>query len=115
MKALAGLLSLGLAGYAGVGALEAPIYTFGSLSGTSNDYATTPSVSPETARLLLARRLGLSQYHDLRTPDESVLKILNTFGGNQKELFMGGEKDEDSAKLLIVVEGINDPGSTYRC
>ncbi len=73
-----------------------------------------PSISPLTARLLLAQRLGLSQYHSLEGADEGTLGILNTFGGEQQRIFDDGDQaweDENSSdeKFLLMVEGVSEP------
>ena len=69
-----------------------------------------PSISPVTARLLLAQRLGLSQYHSLGDADEgTLLNILNTFGLHQTGVFE--EKDDASGteKVLVIIEGLSNP------
>ena len=94
---------------------EAPIYIQDdSLNGPTSK---TQSISANTARLLLAQRLGLSQYHDLGDADEVTLDVLNTYGGQQQSIF--GEREESrqqsTDKLLFIIEGVEYPegGSEY--
>lgn len=106
MKALAGLLSAiaALEAYTVVG--EALVYTSESWSRPA--LAGPPSISPRTARLLLAQRLGLSRYHSLQDADESTLDILNTCGGEQQQVFAREDGSEVVEKLLLVVEGVDE-------
>lgn len=106
MKALAGLLWAGAAleVYTVVG--EAFVYT--SESWSRQAQIEPPSISPYTARLLLAQRLGLSQYHSLEDADESTLDILNTYGGEQQKIFAHDGMSQGAEKLLFVVEGVDE-------
>ena len=103
MKALAGLLwaSAALETYTVAG--EAFVYT--SESWSRQTPVGPPSISPHAARLLLAQRLGLSQYHSLHDADESTLDILNKHGGEQQQIFTRGDRSQGAEKLLLVVEG----------
>ncbi|KAL8661606.1 MAG: hypothetical protein Q9202_005434 [Teloschistes flavicans] len=69
---------------------------------------TTKTLSPTTTRLLLARRLGLSRYHSLEGADESVLKILNNYGGEQRAFFLADEPLQERQRNLIVIDGFED-------
>lgn len=104
MKALAGLVWAGAVFEAYTVAGEALVYT--SESWLRQTPAKPPSISPYAARLLFAQRLGLSRYHSLQDADDSTLDILNTYGGEQQQIFApesgGGEK------LLLVVEGVDE-------
>ena len=68
-----------------------------------------PLLSPDTARLLLAQRLGLAEYHELGSITDSELGVLNGYGGKQKALF--APKEQADGKLLIL-EGIEHPSGT---
>lgn len=87
-------------------AFEAQIYLSDSAQAAS---AKPPSISPNTARLLLAQRLGLAQYHELGDIADSELGILNNYGEDQEPLF--AEQKAALPKLLIL-EGIQHPGGT---
>ena len=112
MKALAGLLWVGAAYEASTVAGEAFVYT--SESWLRQTPADPPSISPNTARLLFAQRLGLSQYHSLQDTDESTLEILNVYGGKQQQIFTQKERSWDAEKLLLVVEGVDEGSSAYQ-
>ena len=75
--------------------------------------AGTPSISPNTARLLLAQRLGLSQFHSLEGADESTLDVLNTYGGKQQQLFNDEQHARSNDRLLLVVDGVTKPEGLY--
>ncbi|KAM0799166.1 hypothetical protein BDR22DRAFT_890691 [Usnea florida] len=106
MKALAGCLWVAAAYEASTVAGEAFVYT--SESWLRQTPANPPSISPNTARLLFAQRLGLSQYHSLQDTDESTLETLNVHGGNQQHIFTQKERSRDAEKLLLVVEGVDE-------
>ena len=104
MKVLAGLFwaSAALETYTVVG--EAFVYISEPLS--RHAQAESPSISPRTARLIFAQRLGLSQYHSLEGVDQSDLDNLNTFGGEQRQTFAPDDTLQGTEKLLLVVEGV---------
>ena len=107
MKALTGLLwaTVSLEAHTVLG--QALVYTSESWSRQAR--VEPPSISPHTARLLLAQRLGLSQYHSLQDPDDLTLDILNTYGGEQQRIFAHDEEGFQGAeKLLLVVEGVDE-------
>ena len=104
MKALAGLLWTCAAFEAYTVAGEAVVYT--SESWSHQTPAEPPSISPHIARLLFARRLGLSQYHSLQDADDSTLDILTTYGGEQQQIF--ARENGGAEKLLLVVEGVDE-------
>ena len=91
---------------------KASVFFFDKKSEPSK--AQPPSVSPSTARLLLAQRLRLSQYHSLKDADDSTVRHLNTLARIQKPIFQDEEQDETPAKLLIIVEGWEDPKGSSR-
>ena len=73
-----------------------------------------PSISPITAKLLFAQRLGLSQYHSLEDTGESDLDILSTYGGSQPQIFQHEERTPAIEKLLLIIESVSHPeGSFY--
>lgn len=106
MKALAGLLWAGAVFEAYTAAGQALVYT--SESRSSQTPAEPPSISPRTARLLFAQRLGLSQYHSLQDADEATLDVLNTYGGEQQQIFARENDNGGAEKLLLVVEGVDE-------
>lgn len=107
MKVLAGLLCVSTAFKAYFVSAEAFIYT--SDIPPHQPREDLPSVTPLTARLLLAQRLGLSQYHSLEDADESTIQILNNYGGKQQQIFAHEDRSEGTGKLLLVVEGVANP------
>ncbi|KAL9098617.1 MAG: hypothetical protein Q9187_009627 [Circinaria calcarea] len=89
----------------------APVYIFDRSSRSSG--SETPSTDPETARLLLAYRLGLSQYHSLKEAGGNTLQFLNEFGGKPKSLFDDGEEEDETRSVLVIVEGVEKPDSIF--
>ena len=71
-----------------------------------------PSITPHEARLLLAQRLGLSQYHSLGDVEESTLEFLNTYGGPSTHLFSEKQWDDGPRRVLAIVEGVQHPEGT---
>jgi len=71
--------------------------------------SSSPTLSPEEARLVIAHRLGDSSYHSLEHADDSVLEKLNLFGGRRQKLF-SGEEDE-SKQLVFMIDGATDKTS----
>ncbi len=106
MKVLAGLLCVGTSIQAYAASSDALLYTSDSKTLPNSK---SPSISSSTARLLLAQRLGLSQYHELNDVDEHILEILNTHGGSQQPLFPQDGEDVAVDKILIVVEVVEEP------
>lgn len=78
-------------------------------------YQDAPSLSPVAARLLFARRLGLSQYHDLDHPDEEAIRHLNDFGGNRDQELLSGGQRTSTESLLIFVENVEHPRGIFQC
>ncbi|KAF2742614.1 hypothetical protein M011DRAFT_529727 [Sporormia fimetaria CBS 119925] len=77
--------------------------------GAKTDRSHTSTVTPETARLLLAHRLGLSQYHDLGTNvGDDVVELLNAFGGEQDLFADPHTQDKASRRALVWVEDVDD-------
>ena len=72
-------------------------------------------VSTETARLIIAQRLGLSQYHSLKGVDEQTIRQLNELGGSPQRLLSKGYGGSSPAKLLLIVEGVQFPHSKQHC
>lgn len=70
-----------------------------------------PSVSPETARLILAHRLGVSQYHSIEdAEDEELINHLNQYGGNQELFADDRSQDRSSAHALVWIDDVDDIG-----
>ena len=106
------LLSYICAGLLTVVHAEVPAAHVYDLHGTSQHRpaASSPDlVSPETARLILAQRLGLSQYHSLKGVDEQTIRQLNDFGGSPRRLLSSSYGNSSPGKLLVIVEAVEDP------
>jgi hypothetical protein len=83
---------------------------------TSSSHTTIPGdnqLSPELAKLIFARRLGLSEYYslsELRDPVNSISKLVQ-YGGPQQSAFLVNHPKE-STNIFLVVEGSEDLGLT---
>ncbi|EEH17792.1 hypothetical protein PABG_00355 [Paracoccidioides brasiliensis Pb03] len=107
MRPLISLLVLPFSAITGVVAYDARAYTF-----DPQQLPVPPVnrvVSPETARLILISRLGLSECSTLGSVDETVIRDLNTFGGKQTPIMEDAMSDGDYSKLLLVWEGVDIP------
>lgn len=99
---------------AGLAAAATPVghvYLFDADRTTSSTPAPRP-VSPETARLIFAQRLALSQYHSLHGQDEEALQHINSFGGRPQRLL--GLDEDPQLRAMVVVEGVDRPEGQYR-
>lgn len=92
----------------------------GYLYTSSNGQYTAPSgeatsISSITTRLLLAQRLGLSQYHSLEDASDASLQILNSFEGIQKPIFLDESRERRIEKFLAIIENVDQPeGETLK-
>ncbi|KAI8940314.1 hypothetical protein NX059_004010 [Plenodomus lindquistii] len=74
--------------------------------------AARPSVSPETARLILAQRLGVSRFHSIEHADAEAIRHINTFGGQPRKLLGKEDADRSRAHLLVWVENAEQDEAT---
>ena len=74
--------------------------------------AARPSVSPETARLIIAQRLGLSRFHSVEHADAETIRHINAYGGRQQKLFGADDVDRSKAHLLVWVDDAEQDEAT---
>lgn len=79
----------------------ANVYIF---SQTSRPAEQVPSLSREQAGLVLAGRLGISQYHSLRHAPAETISYINTYG-NLAGLYDANGAASAPGQLLIIAEG----------
>ncbi|KAA6416388.1 MAG: hypothetical protein FRX48_01108 [Lasallia pustulata] len=113
MKLLTALTGSCLINLAQAAIAQGSVYTFDADPQPAIAGLTSPSITPETARLVLACRLGLSQYHSLHNADETTIEYLNRFGGRQKRLLPSYQDELPLGKLLVMVEGVGDPTAVF--
>jgi hypothetical protein len=65
------------------------------------------SVDPDTARLILAQRIELGQYHSVSSVDEESIRHINAFSSPQQPLFGYEQHAEPVSRLLVMVEGVD--------
>lgn len=88
-------------------ALNGDLYIFDShVSSTAAD-SKTRTVDPETARLIIASRLGLDQYHNLGHAGEDALAAINAFSA-QEHLFASAA---DPSVALVLATGVYEKGT----
>lgn len=63
-------------------------------------------VPPSTARLILAQRLDLTDFHSLEGTDENAFASLNAYGVNQRRLF--GDEESRPSRAVVLVEDVED-------
>lgn len=73
----------------------------------SSPPASQETTDPDTARLILAQRLGLGQYHSVAGSDEESIRQINAFGVQQRALFGADRHAEPVSKLLVMIEGVD--------
>lgn len=72
------------------------------------------AVSPSTARLIFAQRLGLSDFHSLEGADEDALASLNAYGARQRRLF--ADEESRPSRAVVLVEDVKDlEGMVTQC
>lgn len=69
---------------------------------------TAPTLSADTARLIFAQRLGLSQFHSLKHADDDTIQYLNDFGGSRHQLFSDDEPADETKHIMVVVQGVKN-------
>lgn len=74
--------------------------------------AARPSISPETARLILAQRLGLSRFHSIQHVDAESIRHINAYGGRRQQLFGAGDADRSKAHLLMWIDDAEQDEAT---
>lgn len=89
-----------------------PSWSFVASSLCASALAVRPSVGPETARLILAQRLGLSRYHSIAHADPETIRHINAFGGRQRKLLGGDDADQSKAHLLMWIENVEQDEAT---
>ncbi|TVY42275.1 putative endoplasmic reticulum membrane protein [Lachnellula occidentalis] len=78
------------------------------LQGSESPSSNPPTLTPEQARLVLAQRLSISQYHGLGDVSDSTLSYINNFGGQQRgSLFEDAASQDQASELVLVVEGVS--------
>ena len=70
-------------------------------------------ISPGTARLAFAQRLGLSQYHDIGDAEDQVFEVLNELPGVRPQLFTD-EEPEPFPRVLTIINDVQDPRGKLR-
>lgn len=73
-------------------------------SPASQPVAARETVSPKTARLIFARRLGLSDYYSVDSSADEELRHIDAFGGPQQELFAQWHGQTQS-RVVVLVDG----------
>ncbi|KAF2096670.1 hypothetical protein NA57DRAFT_58570 [Rhizodiscina lignyota] len=69
--------------------------------------ATSAPVTPETARLIFADRIGLSQLYDLSNTDDAAINQINQYGGDQ-HVFGFQRPQWGQSKSLIIIDGVRE-------
>ncbi|CAI6282570.1 unnamed protein product [Periconia digitata] len=87
-------------------AREGHVYVYDKVPGSLPQAPTT--VTPETARLILARRMGLSDFHSLENPSEDTIRNLNVYGGNQPKLFGGHRQNDLKMQTVMWIDDVED-------
>lgn len=79
------------------------------LDTTSSPHASSieETVEPDTARLILAQRIGLAEYHSVSNADEDAIRQINAFTSRsgQQAMFGADRFEEPIYRLLVTVFG----------
>ncbi|KAF2459847.1 hypothetical protein BDY21DRAFT_336650 [Lineolata rhizophorae] len=109
MKANPSLLLPALSGVvAAAGSTVGQLFLFDPETSPSRQQSNSAAtiIDPETARLIYAQRLGLSEFHGLGDVDDAVLQQINDFGGRQRQLFGGEDEHRQEQRVFVVVEAV---------
>ncbi|TVY51398.1 putative endoplasmic reticulum membrane protein [Lachnellula cervina] len=94
-----------LLGVASAASEPASVYI---LQASESPSSNPPTLTPEQARLVIAQRLSISQYHGLGDVSDSTLSYINRFGGQYKaSLFEDAASQDQATELVLVVEGVS--------
>lgn len=93
--------TLVLTGFAA--AREAHVYLSNGNASPASD-----ALSPESARVVFAQRLGLLRTQRIQEVDDKTIEALNDFGGRAQKLF-GQDENTSRPKAFIMVEGVREP------
>ncbi|RDW73198.1 hypothetical protein BP6252_07105 [Coleophoma cylindrospora] len=104
MRISPSLLIPALVGAASAASESASVYIFEGQQWPSTSKPAT--LTPEEARLVLAQRLDVAEYHGLERTSEETLSYINNYGGSKKSLFESSLA-EPASELVIVVEGVS--------
>ena len=90
-------------------------HAYVSLHAAEAPSSSDSAVSPNAARLVLAQRLGLSDYHALDTEDSNILDFLNSYSDSSHDaLFQDTNFDaRERRKILFFLEGVEDSHGTH--
>lgn len=83
------------------------VYLYDTQSLKSHADTTQTLVDPNTARLILAQRLGVAAYHEIGDISDSELRHLSQYGVDTKPL----TKDGTDYRALVFIDG----ASNLRC
>jgi hypothetical protein len=72
------------------------------------------SIDPDTAKLLLGRRMASSQSSLLQSVSEKEVELLDQFGGWQADFFGDVEGDRHPRRMLVIIDGLDSATSTFR-
>lgn len=84
------------------------------LSESGNTPQESQTLTPSNARLVLAQRLGLGEFHSLERAEETTLNAINAFGGGASQLFNAVQPRHLSRAIVLLegVEGADSQSST---
>lgn len=89
-----------------VSAEPAQIYLSGHRDIPDASISKFRSISPTAARLVLAQRLDVSEYHTLQGSDDATLQAVNDFGGMPRKLF--ADEDPTRPSVMIMIEDVEN-------
>jgi len=80
----------------------------------SDSAAQSYAISPETARLVFAQRLGLGETEKLQEVDDATITTLNNFGGRPQKLF-GQDERPTQPKVFFLIDNVKDAKGDFDC
>ena len=107
MKLSSSLLAPAFLGAACAASEAANVFLFSNTEFPNQ--SSPPTLSPDAAALVIAQRVGVSQYHNLEDASEDVLNHINNFGGSRPQLFGDSISNAGRPQLVLMVDGVKQP------
>ena len=85
-----------------------------SLSRCADSIRSGGTVTPSTARLIFAQRLGVSDFHSLADVDSKDIEALNIYSPPRQVSLLDSEADDSSRRAVVFfLEDVEDPRGMY--
>jgi hypothetical protein len=84
------------------------VYIYDPVAAAAASPQPPTSANPQTTRLIIAQRLGLSRFHSIKHASDEDIQLLNAYGGRQQKLFGAEDRERTKAHVLVWLEDVED-------